>query len=79
MVQKLLVSVAPLECLTPQWHRGAVKRRGKSTTRSTFQSLMVKPATLRVRARPSADGLEASPITEIIMRMSTSWLRSLEL
>ena len=30
-------------------------------------------------ARPSADGLEASPITGIIMRTSTSWLRSLEL
>ena len=40
---------------------------------------MVKPATPRVRARPSTNGLEASPITGIIMRTSTSWLRSLEL
>ena len=63
MVQKLLVSVAPPECLTPQWDGGTVKRRGESITRSTSQSLMVKPATSRVWARPSTDGLEASPIT----------------
>ena len=29
---------------------------------------MVKPATPRVQAKPSADGLEVSPITGIIMR-----------
>ena len=55
------------------------KKKGGSITRSTSRSLMVKPATLRVQVRPSTDGLVASPITGIIMRTSTSWLRSLEL
>ena len=59
------------------WRRN--KKKGGSITRSTSRNLMVKPATPRMLARPSADGLEASPITGIIMRTSTSWLRSLEL
>ena len=37
---------------------------------------MVKPAIPRVWVRPSTDGLEASPITGITMRMGTSWSRS---
>ena len=79
MVQKPLVLVAPLEFLTPQQDGDAIKRRGELITKSTSQSLMVKPATLRGQARPSVDGLEASPIIGIIMRTNTSWLRSLEL
>ena len=79
MVQKPLVLVAPLEFLTPQQDGDTIKRRGELITKSTSRSLMVKPATLRVRARPSVDGLEASPIIGIIMRTNTSWLRSLEL
>ena len=78
VVQKLLVSAAPLECRTHQQDGGATKRRVESITRSTSQGLMEKPATLRVRARPSVDGLEVSPITGITTRMSTSWLRLLE-
>ena len=72
VVQKLLVSAAPPECLTCQQDGDAIKRRVESITRSTSQSLMVKPATLRVWVRPSIDGLEVSPITGITMRMSTS-------
>ena len=79
VVQKLLVSAAPPECTTRQQDRGATKRRVESITRCTSQSLMVKPATLRVQVSPSVDGLEVSPITGITMRMSTSWLRLLEL
>ena len=79
VVQKPLVLVAPLEFLTPQWDGDTIKRRGVLITKSTSQSLMVKPATPRGWARPSIDGLEASPIIGIIMRMNTSWLRSLEL
>ena len=60
-----------------RWRRN--KKKGEIITKSTSQSLMVKPATLRVRARPSIDGLEVSPIIGTIMRMSTSWPRSLEL
>ena len=70
-VQKLPVSVAPPEYLTHPQDRGTTKRKVESITRSTSQSLMVKPATLRVWVRPSIDGLEVSPITGIIMRMST--------
>ena len=55
------------------------KRRGELITKSTSWSLMVKPATPRGWARPSVDGLEVSLIIETIMRMNTSWLRSLEL
>ena len=47
MVQKPLVLVAPLEFLTPQWDRDAMKRRGELITKSTSRSLMVKPATPR--------------------------------
>ena len=79
VVQKPLVLVAPLEFLTPQQDGDAIKRRGELITKSTSRSLMVKPATPRVRARPSIDFLEASPIIGTIMRMSTSWPRSLEL
>ena len=79
MVKKPLVLVAPLEFLTPQWDGDAIKRRGKLITKSTSRSLMVKPATPRVRVRPYIDGLEVSPIIGIIMRTNTSWLRSLEL
>ena len=79
MVQKPLVLVVPLEFLTPQRDGDAIKRRGELITKSTSRSLMVKPATPRGRARPSMDGLEASPIIGIIMRTNTSWLRSLEL
>ena len=55
------------------------KKKGELITKSTSQSLMVKPATPRVWARPSIDGLKTSPIIGIIMRTSTSWFRSLEL
>ena len=79
MVQKPLVLVAPLEFLTPQWDRDTIKRRGELITKLTSRSLMVKPATPRGQARPSIDGLKASPIKGIIMRTNTSWLRSLEL
>ena len=79
VVQKLLVLVAPLEFLTPQQDGDAIKRRGELITKSTSRSLMVKPATLRVRVRPSIDGLKVSSIIGIIMRTNTSWLRSLEL
>ena len=79
VVQKLLVSVAPPECPTHQQDGDATKRREESITKSTSQSLMIKPATPRVWVRPSVDGLEASPIIGIIIRMSTLWLRSSEL
>ena len=55
------------------------KKEGGVNMKSTSQSLMVKPATLRVRAGPSADGPEVSPTIGTTMRMSTSWPRSLEL
>ena len=42
MVQKLLVSVALLECPTHQQDRGTIKRRVESITGSTSWSLMVK-------------------------------------
>ena len=48
VVQKLLVSVAPLEFPTCQQDRDIIKRKVESITKSTSQSLMVKPATLRV-------------------------------
>ena len=79
MVQKPLVLVVPLEFLTPQQDGDTIKRRGELITKSTSRSLMVKPATLRGRARPSVHGLEVSPIIGTIMRTYTSWLRSLEL
>ena len=79
VVQKLLVSAAPPECLTRQQDEDTTKRKVESIIKSTSQSLMVRPATPRVWARPSIDGLEVSPITGIIMRTSTSWLRLLEL
>ena len=79
MVQKPLVLVAPLEFLTPQQDGDKIKRRGELITKSTSRSLMVKPATPRVWVRPSIDCLKVSPIIGIIMRMNTSWLRSLEL
>ena len=79
MVQKPLVLVAPLEFLTPQWDGDTIKRRGELITKSTSRSLMVRPATPKGQVRPSVNGLEVSPIIGIIMRMNTSWLRSLEL
>ena len=78
-VQKPLALEIPLEFLTPQQDGNTIKRRGELITKSTSRSLMVKPATPRVQARPSINGLEVSPIIGTIMRMSTSWPRSLEL
>ena len=71
--------VAPLGYPIPLPGRGRIKRKGALTTKSTSLNLMVRPAILRVWVRLSVDGLEASPITGITMRMSISWLKLLEL
>ena len=56
------------------WRRNKKKEGVNNKVHS--QSSMVRPVTLRVWARPFVDGLEASPIIGIIMRMCTSWPRS---
>ena len=57
---KLLVLAAPPECLTPLWDGDIAKRKVESITKSTFQSLMVKPTTLKVWVKPFIDGLGVS-------------------
>ena len=78
VVLKLLAVVAPPGYPTPLQGGGGIRGKVGSIIKSTSQSLMVRPAIPKVWARPSTDGLEASPTTGITTKMNILWLKLLE-